>query len=107
MRRITIIIVGVVIYVGEIILIMILLSSISSFFPESVVPFLPDSSNYFLVAILYLIRLIALLIAILLLRREVRHARKDWANPKGFWYFKKEEKLLDVTGDTQLPGSFT
>jgi hypothetical protein len=96
--------VGVVIYVGEIILIMILLSSIGSFFPQSVVPFLPDSSNYLLIAILYVIRLIALVIAILLLRREILRAIKDWQNPKAFWYFKKEQDLLSIAKDSKISG---
>jgi len=102
MRKITIVIVGVGIFVGEIILIMILLSSISSFFPESVVPFIPDSNNYFLIAVLYVIRLIALVIAILLLGREINRARKDWANPKDFWYLKKPEDTLQIPKDERI-----
>jgi hypothetical protein len=89
MKKITIVVVGTGIYLGELILILILLSSISSFFPESVIPFIPDSSDYLLISIVYLMRIIALAIAILLLRREIIRARKDWANPGDFWFLRK------------------
>jgi len=81
---------------------MILLSSISSFFPESVVPFIPDSNNYFLITVLYIIRFIALVVAALLFIREINRARKDWANPKDFWYFKKTEDTLQVPKDERI-----
>lgn len=89
MRKLLVVLVGVCVYAGELILVIILLAAISSFFPEDVSSYIPESSNYVLIAIIYLIRLIALGVAIVFLRKEIIHAKKDLANAKGFWFLNR------------------
>ena len=91
MRKFSVILVGTIIFVGEIILLLVLLSAIGSFFPEDVVTFPPTSSDYVIISILFLIRLIAVAIAVLLLRREILRARSDWANPRDFWFLNNKK----------------
>ena len=86
MKKALVIIIGTLVYIGEIMLVVILLSAISSFFPEEVTPFIPESSNYFLIVLIYLVRLLALVAAVALLRREILHAKRDLANVKDYWF---------------------
>ena len=86
MKKALVIIIGTLVYIGEIMLVVILLSAISSFFPEEVTQFIPESSNYFLIVLIYLVRLLALVAAVALLRREILHAKRDLANVKDYWF---------------------
>lgn len=98
MQKFKIVACGVLIFVGELILILILLSAITSFFPRDVKPFIPDSSNYAGIIILYVIRLFFLWVAVMLLMREIRQVRKDWADPANFWFLKPQ---AEITPDLQ------
>jgi hypothetical protein len=91
MQKLKVIACSTFIYAGEIVLILLLLSGVNNFFPRDVRPFIPDSSDYLMIAILYGIRLIFLTVAVVLLIREIRLTRKDWANPKDFWFVRKTE----------------
>ena len=88
MRKFLIIVLGIGIYLGEVLLIIILLSAVNSFFDDAVTTFPPTSSDYLQIAIIFVIRAIALAVAILLLRRDIMLAKKDWANPQDFWFLK-------------------
>jgi hypothetical protein len=96
MQKQKIVVCGFFIFVGEVILILILLSAVTSFFPNDVKPFIPDSNNYAAIAVLYVIRLFFLLVAIRLLLREIKEARKDWANPGNFWFVKPQSEAAEV-----------
>jgi hypothetical protein len=91
MQRLKIIVCSTFIYAGEIVLIFLMLSAVNNFFPREVRPFIPDSSDYLLIVILYAIRLVFLAVAVVLLIREIRMMRKDWANPGNFWFVRKTE----------------
>lgn len=101
MQKLGIIVCNTIIYAGEVILIFLLLSAVNNFFPREIRPFIPDSSDYLLIVILYIIRLLFLAVAIFLLIREIRITRKDWANPKDFWFVRKTE---DAKKDTLSTG---
>ena len=100
MQKLKIVVCSAFIYAGEIILIFLLLSAVNNFFPREVRPFIPDSSDYLLIVILYAIRLVFLAVAVVLLIREIRMVRKDWANPRDFWFVRK-------TGDATKDKLFT
>lgn len=104
MQKFKIVTCGVLIFVGEIILILILLSAVTSFFSNDVKPFIPDSSNYAGIAILYIIRLFFLWVAVMLLLREIRLARKYWADPDNFWFLKPQIETLPDLQD-KISGS--
>ena len=89
MQKLKIVVCNAFIYAGEVILILLLLSGVNNFFPREVRPFIPESSDYLLIAILYLIRLAFLAVAIILLMREIRMTKRDWANPRDFWFVRK------------------
>ena len=89
MRKSSIIVCGIIIYIGEIILLLVLLSAVGSFFPKAVVSFPPTSSDYALISVIFIIRAIAIAVAIGLLRREIIHAKRDWANPEDIWFLKR------------------
>jgi len=89
MRKFSIIVCGTVIYIGEVILLLVLLSAVNSFFPASVISFPPTSSNYIPISIIFIIRAIALVVAIGLLRREIICAKRDWANPEDLWFLSR------------------
>jgi hypothetical protein len=94
MQKLKIIVCNIFIYAGEIILILLLLSAVNNFFPREVRPFIPESSDYLLIVILYIIRLIFLAVAVVLLIREIRITKKDWANPQDFWFVRKTEDSM-------------
>ena len=79
MKRFVIIVCGTGIYIGELILVVVLLSAIRYFFPES--------SNLLSTSLSYLLYLIGLAAVVLLIIREMVLARKDCANSKDFWFF--------------------
>lgn len=91
MQKLKIIVCNAFIYAGEVILILLLLSAVNNFFPRDVRPFIPDSSDYLSIVILYIIRLIFLAVAVFLLVREIRMTRSDWKNPGDFWFVRKTE----------------
>jgi hypothetical protein len=101
MQKFKIIACGTIIFVGEVILILLMLSAVNNFFPREVRPFIPESSDYLLIVILYAIRLIFLTVAVILLIREIRMTRKDWKNPGDFWFVKRIE---DSTKDKLSTG---
>ena len=89
MRKSSIIVCSVIIYIGEIILLLVLLSAVGSFFPGPVISFPPTSSNYALITVIFIIRAIAVAVAIGLLRREIINIKRDWANPEDIWFLKR------------------